>query len=289
MNLKRYISDNKFLIIPGVFDGLTALLAHRQGFKAMYMTGYGVTASYLGMPDAGLATYTEFADRISMLTAASPLPLIADADTGFGGPANIERTIRGFEKAGASAIQIEDQQSPKRCGHVDGKTVIPAEEMAIKVKIACDSRRSSDTMIIARSDALATHGLDEALGRCELYAKAGADILFVDAPVDEEQLARIGGAFDTPTMANVVPGGKTPVVSADTLAEMGFAFAIYPSIALLAAADAIKNVYADLAAAGIPNTVGGRMTAEQGNELFGFGHIRALEQRYATAAEASDV
>jgi 2-methylisocitrate lyase-like PEP mutase family enzyme len=280
-SLRALLSAGQFFDVPGVYDGITALAAHQAGFDALYMTGYGLHAS-LGLPDMGLASQTEFADRIAVIRRCSDLPLIADGDSGFGSLGNVRRTVMDFERAGASAIQIDDQEAPRRCGHTPGKRVVPVADMVQRIRVAADHRSSNGLMIIARTDSLATHGLDEALRRCDAYAAAGADILFIDAPETEAQLARIGRHSDKPMMVNVVPGGRTPVLPRATLEQMGFAFAIYPSIAWLASAGAIAGAFAKLRSGEVSASISGPpLSADAGHALAGFPEMWAFERHYA--------
>lgn len=280
-SFRELLSAGHFFDVPGVYDGITALAAHQAGFNALYMTGYGVHAS-LGLPDMGLASQTEFTDRISVIRQCSELPLIADGDSGFGSLGNVRRAVMAYERAGASAIQIDDQESPRRCGHTSGKRVARTVEMVQRVRVAVDHRSSDDMLIIARTDSLATDGVDEALRRCDAYAAAGADILFVDAPETEGQLARIGRHLDKPMMVNIVPGGKTPALPAATLKEMGFAFAIYPSIAWLASAGAIAGAFAKLRGGEISGFMSGPpLSANVAHGMVGFPEMWAFERRYA--------
>ena len=207
--LRAALTDNGLIVAPGVYDMVSARIADGFGFEALYMTGYGVSAS-LGLPDAGLATYTEMVGRVAQICQGTGTPVICDADTGFGGLLNLERTVRGYEAAGAAAIQIEDQVFPKRCGHTPGRRVIPADDMVRKIEVAAATRSSPDFLIVARTDARTSLGLDEALRRGEAYARAGADILFIESPESEEEMARIGRHFDVPLVANMADGGRTP-------------------------------------------------------------------------------
>ena len=203
-----------------------------MGFPALYMTGYGATASMLGLPDAGLATYSDMVGRAEMICSVAETPLIADADTGYGGLLNVQRTVRGYEAAGVAAIQIEDQEMPKKCGHTPGRRVVPAEEMVLKIKVAAEARRHPETMIVARTDARTALGLDEALRRARLYEEAGADVIFVESPESEAELERIGREVSKPLLANMVEFGKTPRVEAERLKKWGFDLAIYPGSGL---------------------------------------------------------
>jgi len=190
--LRERLAKGEFILAPGIYDGISARVADRMGFPALYMTGYGATASMLGLPDAGLATYSDMVGRAEMICSVVQTPLIADADTGYGGLLNVQRTVRGYEAAGVAAIQIEDQEMPKKCGHTPGRRVVPAEDMVLKIKVAAEARRHPETMIVARTDARTAHGLDEALRRARLYEEAGADVIFVESPESEAELERIG-------------------------------------------------------------------------------------------------
>jgi 2-methylisocitrate lyase-like PEP mutase family enzyme len=279
--LRGLLARGRFFDVPGVYDGITARAAQRAGFDALYLTGYGLHAT-LGLPDMGLATQSEFVDRISIIRRCSALPLIVDADSGFGNLGNLRRAVMDYERAGTAAMQIDDQESPRRCGHTDGKRVVPVPEMVRRIRVAIDHREPDGMLIIARTDAIAPEGFDAALKRCDAYAAAGADILFVDAPESETQLARIARHTEIPMMVNVVPGGKTPLLPAKVLAEMGFAFAIYPSIAWLAAAGAIHAVFAGLRGGNVSASLTGPpLTANEGHAMIGFPEMWAFERRYA--------
>jgi 2-methylisocitrate lyase-like PEP mutase family enzyme len=235
---------------PGVYDLISAKLADRLGFDALYMTGYGVVASHLGLPDAGLATYSDMVARVGHLATMTQTPLVADGDTGYGGLLNVQHTVRGYEAAGAVAIQLEDQEFPKKCGHMLGRRVVPAADMAAKVRVAVESRSDPNFLVIARTDARTTLGLDEALRRAEAYLRAGADLLFIESPESEEEMARIGRTFDAPLVANMVEGGRTPVLDAQALEDLGYRLAIFPALGFLAAGAALEKAYAGLKARG---------------------------------------
>ncbi len=243
--LAHAVRNGEFVIAPGVYDGISARLADRLGFPAMYMTGYGTVASHLGLPDAGLASYTDMVGRVGQIASGTKTPLIADADTGYGGLLNVAQTVCGYERAGACGIQIEDQVSPKKCGHTLGREVIPADEMVLKVRVACDARESADTLIIARTDARTHLGLDEAIRRGAAYAEAGADLIFVESPESHDEIRQIAAALapKTKLFMNVVQAGRTPEMPADELKELGFAVAIYPGAAHKFAAAAIDASY----------------------------------------------
>ena len=235
---------------PGVYDLISAKLADRMGFDALYMTGYGVVASHLGLPDAGLATYSDMVGRVGQIAAMTQTPLVADGDTGYGGLLNVQHTVRGYETAGAVAIQLEDQEFPKKCGHMLGRRVVPAADMAAKIRVAVESRSDPNFLVIARTDSRTTLGLDEALRRAEAYLNAGADLLFIESPESVEEMERIGRTFDVPLVANMVEGGRTPILDAATLQKLGYRLAIFPALGFLAAGAALERAYAGLKAAG---------------------------------------
>jgi 2-methylisocitrate lyase-like PEP mutase family enzyme len=270
------------VVAPGVFDMVSLRLADSFGFDALYMTGYGTVASHMGLPDAGLATYSDMVGRVTAMAGMARTPLIADADTGYGGLLNMRHTMRGYEAAGAAAIQLEDQEFPKKCGHTPGRRVIPTDDMVRKIRVAVDARSSPDFLIIARTDARTSLGLDEALRRAEAYARAGADILFVESPESEEEMRRIGSAFDLPLVANMVERGRTPVLSRAELEALGYKIAIFPVTALLAAVKAMADVYQGLrqhgssAGTSVPLYDFADLT-----RLMGFEDVWAFEQRYA--------
>jgi 2,3-dimethylmalate lyase len=248
--LRQGLQSNSLIVAPGVYDMVSLRLANTFGFEAHYMTGYGTVASHLGLPDAGLATYTDMVGRVKAMASQSTAPFVADGDTGYGGLLNVRHTVRGYEEAGASAIQLEDQEFPKKCGHTPGRRVIPTEDMVRKIRVAVESRTSRDFLIIARTDARTSLGLDEALRRAEAYARAGADLLFVESPESEEEMRRIGRSFDLPLVANMVEKGRTPVLTKAELESIGYRLAIFPVSAMLAAIQAMAGVYGHLKATG---------------------------------------
>jgi 2,3-dimethylmalate lyase len=260
------------LIAPGAYDALTARIAARAGAEAVYMTGFGVAGSLLGVPDIGIVSATEMIDRVRALAAAStPAFLIADGDNGHGGTANVERLVRAYEQAGAAAIQLEDQVFPKRCGHMDGKEVVPLEEGAAKIRAAADARASRNFLIVARTDARAIHGRDEACRRADAYLAAGADILFVEAPQSEQELRFVADRFKgTPLVANMVEDGKTPMLNATDLGAMGYRLVLFPITALLTAAKTAERVYHGLLK-GKPDPALERVTFHAYNEIVGLG------------------
>ena len=254
-SLRDKLKPGKLLTCPGVFDGISVRLADRLGFDCLYMTGYGTVASHLGLPDAGLASYRDMVDRVRVFAGLATTPMVADGDTGYGGLLNVEHTVRGYEQAGAAAIQLEDQEFPKKCGHTPGRRVIPIEQAAAKIRVAAEARDSRDFLIVARTDARTAHGLDEALRRAEAFAKAGADVLFVESPESVEEMERIGKAFDLPLLVNVVEGGKTPVLSAEEYIGLGYQMAIYPAVGFLAVGAALEAVYGTLKSTGASTQV----------------------------------
>ncbi|GHD55076.1 carboxyvinyl-carboxyphosphonate phosphorylmutase [Thalassobaculum fulvum] len=245
-SLRDKLRPGKLLTAPGVFDGISLRLADRMGFECLYMTGYGTVASHLGLPDAGLASYRDMVERVRTFAGLATTPLFADGDTGYGGLLNVEHTVRGYEAAGAAAIQLEDQEFPKKCGHTPGRRVIPIEQAAAKIRVAAEARDSRDFLIVARTDARTAHGLDEALRRAEAFAEAGADILFVESPETVEEMEKIGRSFDLPLLVNVVEGGKTPVLSAEEYVALGYQIAIFPAVGFLAMGAALDSVYGTL-------------------------------------------
>ena len=280
--LRRLLAGPGCLVAPGVADGLAARLVKLAGFDAVYMTGFGTSITRLGMPDVGLLTATEMIDTASRIVDASELPVVADADTGYGNPINTRRTIRDYEKAGVAGVHIEDQGWPKRCGHLAGKRVIPTAEMVAKIKAACDARRDPDFVIITRTDAIAIEGLDAALERGERYREAGADVLFIEAPVGRAEVERVSKHFKgVPLLYNMASSGKTPDLPADELAKLGFRIAIYPNWIILAAIPAMQNMLAELKRTGsIAHMRDKVATFKQFTEIAGLPEIMELEERY---------
>jgi 2-methylisocitrate lyase-like PEP mutase family enzyme len=246
--LRAKLAAGDFFLAPGMHDMMAARLAREHGFDVVYGSGYWLTASCYGLPDAGLATYTQMLERMTTLKqTVGDTAVIADADTGYGGLLNVHHTVRGYEAAGIAAIQLEDQEFPKRCGHMEGKRVIPLEDMVEKIRVACDARRDGEGMlIIARTDAIAVEGFEAALRRADAYGAAGADILFVEAPRTEEQMRLLCRSSDKPMLANMVEGGKTPVLSAGELRDIGYAGAIFPASTALSANAAMDRMLRNL-------------------------------------------
>lgn len=248
--LRKMLASHEFFVAPGVFDMMSTLMANRVGFDCVYASGYWLTASYLGLPDAGLATYTDMLNRVSRVVELSDAPVIADADTGFGGLLNIQHTVRGYERAGVSGIQIEDQEFPKKCGHTPNRRVVPIDDMVGKLEVALDSRKDENLLIIARTDSRTGHGLKEAIRRARAFAKAGADMLFVESLESREEMKIVCEEVDAPVMANMSNGGRTPLCSAQELVELGFAGAIFPALAALAANAAVEKALRNLRVSG---------------------------------------
>jgi len=244
--VKDLFRPGELIVAPGIFDGISARMADPYGFDMLYMTGYGTVASHLGVPDAGIASYTDMVGRVQVMADVVTTPFIADGDTGYGGLLNVQHTVRGYEKAGAAGIQIEDQEFPKKCGHTPGRKVIPLEDMVQKIQVAVETRDSSDFLIVTRTDARTGLGLDEALRRGEAFAKAGADVLFIESPESEEEMAKICSSFDLPLLVNVVDGGSTPVLSKQDYIDLGYQIAIYPGTGFMAVAHALHSVYGTL-------------------------------------------
>lgn len=291
--LRDMLESKTFFVAPGLQDMVAAVLAREVGFPVVYGTGFWLTASAYGLPDAGIATYTQMVDRMATLVRCSGGAVIADADTGYGGLLNIHHTVRGYEDAGVTAVQIEDQEFPKKCGHTPFKRLIPLEDMVEKIKVAVEARRDGrNLLIIARTDARQSEGLEGALRRLEAYGKAGADVLFPEALANEDEMRRACQGLDRPVMANMADGGLTPILSAEALRDIGYAFAIYPSLTSLAAADAMTRALTAL-------KTNGRYDGPEDPPLFdfkgfcsliGFEDVWAFERKWArpsgdTAAE----
>jgi 2-methylisocitrate lyase-like PEP mutase family enzyme len=280
--LRKQLASPRLTVAPGVHDLVSLRLAGTFGFDALYMTGFGTVASHLGLPDAGLATYTDMVGRVKQMASMATAPLIADGDTGYGGLLNVRHTVRGYEEAGASAIQLEDQEFPKKCGHTPGRRVIPMEDMVKKIRVAVEARTSADFLVIARTDARTSLGLDEALRRGEAYARAGADLLFIESPESVEEMRAIGERFDLPLVANMVEKGRTPVLSRAELEAIGYRLAIFPVTALLAAVKAMAGVYGHIKATGssqglpVPIEDFGALT-----RLMGFEDVWEFDKRHA--------
>lgn len=281
--LRELLAGPDLLVAPGAYDGLSARLIAQAGFNAVYMTGFGTAASVLGQPDVGLLTMSEMVSRASSLAAVvGDLPLIADADTGYGNPINVGRTIREFERAGVAGLHIEDQVWPKKCGHMEGKQVIPMDEMVQKIRAAVDARQDPDFVVIARTDANAVHGLDDALCRGQAYREVGADVIFIEAPRSMEELRAIAQAFPgVPLLYNWAESGKTPLLSLDEIRTLGFKLVIFPVSLLFAATSAMLGLLELLKQGAIPTSFSSQMvTFSQFTQHIGLPDIQELERRY---------
>jgi 2-methylisocitrate lyase-like PEP mutase family enzyme len=280
--LAQRMKKNELIVAPGVFELISAKIADRMGFECLYVTGYGLVASHLGLPDAGIATYTDMVGRVAQIAKMTRTPFIADADTGYGGLLNVQHTVRGYEEAGACGIQLEDQEFPKKCGHMLGRRVISAEDMAAKVRVAVDSRSDPNFLVVARTDARTTHGLDEALRRAEKYLKAGADVLFVESPESVEEMRKIGETFKgVPLLANMVEGGRTPVLDRKGLEEVGYRIAIFPALGFLSMGAALDKAYSELKAKG--SSVGVNVPLydfKKFSALMGFDWVAEFDEKY---------
>ena len=282
-NLRSALDQGRFVVAPGVHDMITAVVANEVGFDFVYASGYWLTASCHGLPDAGIATYTQMLERVQTLARVADSSVIADADTGYGGLLNVHHTVRGYEAAGVAAIQIEDQEFPKKCGHTPFKRCVPELDMVEKVKVACAARRSPDKMLlIARTDARHVEGFDGALRRAEAYAAAGADIIFVEALESEAEMREACRVIPKPMLANMADGGRTPIRSASELRDIGYRIAIFPATTGLAAAAAVDRALRILKATG--SSVSPELplfSFADFNRLIGFEEIWALEREWA--------
>ncbi len=284
LTLKQRLHESRVLLAPGVYDALSALIAEQSGFEALYLSGASIAYTRLGRSDVGLTTFSEVEDTLARISERVALPLIVDADTGFGNALNVQRTVRGLERAGAAMIQLEDQSFPKRCGHLEGKAVIPVDEMCGKLRAALEARRSSDTLILARTDALAVEGFDAALERAEAYLACGVDALFVEALRGPQQMdaACMRFAARVPLLANMVEGGQTPLQSAGELAQRGFRIVIFPGGTARAVAHTLQGYYASLHGHGSTAPWRERMLDFDAlNALIGTPELLALGKRYA--------
>jgi 2,3-dimethylmalate lyase len=278
---RQLVHDPTILIMPGAHDALSARIIAKAGFKALAVGGYAVSASYLGRPDVGLLTLTEMVDHFARIVEASDLPVLADGDTGHGNVTNVVRTVKEIERTGAAAMFLEDQLFPKRCGHMEGKAVIPAAEMIAKIQAAVDARTDEEFAIMARTDALAPHGLDEAIERANRYCEAGADMIFVEAPRTVADMHRITGEVKAPTMANNVEGGKTPFLSARELQAIGYQLVAFPTSAVYAISSALAGLMKELFENGTSEGFRDRMMAfEEFNRFIGLPLIRETERKY---------
>jgi 2-methylisocitrate lyase-like PEP mutase family enzyme len=277
--LREILAEPHVTVMPGCFDALSAKLVADAGFKVTFMSGFAVSAARLGLPDTGLISFTEMLDSLRNCCSAAKIPLIGDGDTGYGNALNVQRTVVEYARAGAAAVMIEDQAGPKKCGHTRGKQVISREEARMKIRAAADAKADADILIMARTDARAVHGFDAALARCRDFEEAGADIIFLEAPETEEEMARVCQTMSKPCMANMVPGGKTPVLPPARLQEIGYRLALYPVMLLSAAIAAMQATLAALkpgATAPLPPSIS--FTELQG--VVGFPDYWQREERY---------
>ena len=281
--LRELLARPAPVLAPGAYDALSARLVEEAGFPAVYMTGFGTSAAYLGRPDVGLVTMSEMVDNARRIVQAVSTPVIADADTGYGNPINVVRTVRAYETAGVAAIHLEDQVAPKKCGHMEGKQVIPAAEMVEKIRAAAAARTDPDLVLIARTDARAVEGLDAALDRARRYREAGADVLFVEAPQSTDEIAAVATAFpDIPLLFNWAEGGKTPPLPLPDLERLGYRLVLFPISTLLAATRAIREVLAGIRSGGTPAAVMDRLVPfDEFLDFIGLPEIRDLERRFS--------
>lgn len=283
MNRKKFaqkIRNKELVVAPGIYDMISAHLADQMGFDALYVTGYGTVASHLGLPDAGLATYTDMIERIARFCDLTNTPVIADADTGYGGLLNVAHTVKGYEKAGVAAIQIEDQEFPKKCGHTPNRRVISKADMVRKIKVACDARQDEDFLIIARTDARTSLGINEAIDRAAAYGEAGADVLFVESPESVDEMAHICSALRKPLLANMVTGGRTPVLPAKELKALGYTIVIHPAAGFLSCAAGLHKAYSDLKENGTVTGATPMYEFSEFSKLMGFPAVWEFEKRY---------
>lgn len=286
-SLKAAIQSRQFVAMPGIQDMITAVVANKVGFDFVYATGYWMTASAYGLPDAGIASYTEMLDRVSTLARVSNAAVVADADTGYGGLLNVHHTVKGYEAAGIIGIQIEDQVFPKKCGHTPFKRVTPTIDMVEKIKVACEARTSDETLIIARTDARQTDGYEETVRRGIAYAEAGADVVFLEALESEEEMRDACRRINAPLMANMADGGNTPIRSAKELEEIGYSLAIYPAMASLAAAQAAENALTLLKTEGTSLSPKVPLFSfAEFNKLIGFQEVWDFEKKWARDHDA---
>lgn len=281
--LRKLLSRNEILVAPGAHDPLVAKIIEKEGFEAVYMTGYGTSASILGQPDVGLLTQTEMAYRAANIVEAVSIPVIADADTGYGNAINVQRTVRLYEKAGVACIQLEDQVAPKKCGHMLGREIISQEEMVGKIKAACDARVDEDLMIMARTDARTNYGIDAAIERGRAYEEAGADIIFIESPESVEEMKKITSSFRVPVLANMLEHGRTPLLSAKELETLGYDLVIFCVASTYVIAKAVTKLMRELKRTG--TTVGmldEMIPFDEFNKLVGLNDIREKERKYAT-------
>jgi 2-methylisocitrate lyase-like PEP mutase family enzyme len=284
-SLRAALEAGRFVAAPGLHDMIAAVVGNKVGLEFAYASGYWTTASAHGLPDAGIATYTQMVERVATLCRVSDAAIIADADTGYGGLLNVHHTVKGYEAAGVVAVQIEDQEFPKKCGHTPFKRVIPLQDMVEKVQVACAARENRETIIIARTDARAVEGFEGALARGAAYAAAGADVVFVEALESDEEMREACRRINAPMMANMADGGKTPIRSVEELKALGFALAIWPAMTGLAAAKAVETALVSFKAAGTSKGVD-LFSFSEFNQLIGFPEVWEFEKRWARTEAA---
>ena len=289
-SLRSLVQGDRIVVAPGAYDALSAILIQQAGFPCVYLGGNAHTASALGLPDIGLITLTEMRECVRRTAACVDLPIIVDADVGYGSFLLVQRAIREFEAAGASAIQIEDQVSPKKCGHELGREVVEVEEMIARIRAAVDARRNPETLIVARTDARTTHGLEEAIRRGLAYASAGADVIFVESPESEDEFQKVARAIQVPLLANMVEGGRSPYLPWSRLEEMGFKIAIYPGSAVHAAAAAVQAVLAEIRDHGcVEHTEERMLMLKQYHDALHFQEYLAKESAFRSLRSAERV
>ena len=281
LTLKESIKVGESILAPGVHDMISVIIAEKVGFPALFVGGYGISASHLGMPDVGIMTFTDILDRVRMISQITTKPIIVDADTGYGGLINLRHAVKSFENAGVSAIQIEDQVFPKRCGHAQGVEVVSIDEMCNRIRVAIDSRNTENFLIIARTDCRAHLGFNEALRRAEAYSRAGADLIFVESPQTEEEMKKLLKSIDCPMVYKMVPNGDLSNLDSKALALMGFSLVIYPTVSFLSAADAMQSAFNELKTNGIVKKQS-LQSFESFSKLIGFEDIYEFEDRWGS-------
>ena len=277
------IEEPGIVVLPGAHDVLSAKLFEQVGFDAVFTSGFGLSATSLGVPDYGLLTATETLDRVRRIVDAVSVPVVADMDTGYGNPLDVVRTVQECVRVGVAGVVLEDQPWPKKCGHMEGKQVIPAEDHVQKIRAAGYARKDSGLVIIARTDARAVLGLNEAIRRGRAYVEAGADVIFIEAPHSVDELRRIAASFEVPLFANMVEGGKTPFLSADELEDLGFKIVVYPVSGLFAATRAVQEVAGRLKATGTTSGYDGMVSFGEFEDIIGVGAFREIEDRFSAA------
>jgi methylisocitrate lyase len=281
--LRKLLANSEILVAPGAHDVMSAKIIQQVGFNAVYMTGYGTSASILGRPDVGLLTLTEMATQARNIADAVDVPVIADADTGYGNVVNVMRTVREYERAGVACVQLEDQVAPKRCGHMLGREVVSTEEMVSKIKAAVEARQDPDLMIMARTDARTNHGIEEAIRRGKAYEEAGADILFIESPENEDEMRLIGSSFKVPVLANMIEKGRTPLRTTKELEALGYGLVIWPLSSLYVTAKAVRDLMVALKEKGTAaHLLDSMIPFDEFNELIGLPEINEFQKRFKT-------